>query len=444
MQCVIISTKSEPFLSFSTKAPFLDLLGVKLIDRLLLTAQDAGIKDFVLVSASEDYAVRQHVDLLVRRLELTLHHAIAQEAPSSDGQALILASPYLKAQSFLVTSIDRVLSQEIFAELLATPLGEAKIILGVDENILSYGSDLSTVTRVQLDADGSVAALEPDLFDFHGLDTGLYLFSREALSQVLQNPEQTSQLNLVELIRQFIPEKSVRTRLFSSFFWSHIDSSDALQRTEQIMLSAANKDPTDGPIKQFVLRKFSYFFTQFSLVFKISVVQLSVYSFLISALAALFLSLNHYVGLLIGGLLAFLSIVLQVSRQEVIKLTYSESAQAIWLDNVLGQYGEIAVILGLMLNALHKDYFGMNPALIGILAIAGNFMFHYSAERFKQLAQHIPKDDLPFMADDYINRDVLYLLATLGALLNIPLFSLAVMMTLFNAIVLRRLFLWKL
>jgi NDP-sugar pyrophosphorylase family protein len=440
MKCLILaSIRNERLASFEGPPALIKLLGVSLIDRILFSARDAGLTEFVIVTAAADHQVRHYADKFARTYNLTIEHVVNDAPNKGNAYAVSLARSFL-TEAFILTSLDYLIDPQTFRALRAKTVKRNDVCVAVDRDTLSVRTDLMTITRVELEANGVVTDMNLGLVEFDGFSTGAYLCGVglfEAIDTQLQiHPRE---LSLLALVQSLIAHKQVHAYEINGHFWSHIDSLDAFMVAEEALLKRVNKKTDDNPVKRFILRGFSRYITQLFLALSINVRQISGIGFAFSALAALLMSVNHYYGLVIGAVLAFIAVIIHVAQEEVAVLRYQQSGHSQWFDSVLGQYGEMALLLGLTLHTTYHDYLGMNPVLIGVLAIVGCFMFHYSSDKYQQWVGTKPS----FQQEMFINRDVVYMVTILGALFNIALFALLVMMILFNAMVIRRLFVWR-
>ncbi len=441
MKCLILaSIRNERLASFEGPPALIKLLSVPLIDRVLFSARDAGITEFVVVTAEQDHMVRQYLDKFARMQQLKIEHVIINSALSrGNAYAVSLARDHLK-EPFILTSLDYLTDPETFRALQTQAIKNNEVLVAVDRDTLAVRTDLTTVTRVNNDDNNVVVEMNPGLVEFGSFSTGVYLCSPGIFQQLdAQLSSSQRELSLLSAVQKMIAAGNVRVYDIEGNFWSHIDSLDAFMVTEEALLKRVNKKASDNPIKRFLLRSVSRYVTQLFLAMPINVRQISGVGFAFSALAALLMSTNHYYGLVVGAVLAFFAVITHIAQEEVAALRYQQSGHSRWFDDVLGQYGEMALLLGLTLHTVHHDYFGMNPILVGVLAIVGCFMFHYSSDKYQQWVGVKPL----LQQEVLINRDMVYLVAVVGALLNIPLFALLVMMILFNAMVIRRLFVWR-
>lgn len=440
MKCLILaSIRNERLASFEGPPALIKLLGVPLIERILFSARDAGLSEFVIVTAAEDHTVRQYADRFARTYQVTVEHVVNDAPNKGNAYAVSLARPLL-TEAFILTSLDYLIDPQTFRALRAKHVKGSEVFVAVDRDTLSVRTDLMTITRVEIETNGLVSDMNLGLVEFGAFNTGAYLCGTGLFDVIdAQLKIHPRELSLLALVQALIAQQQVRAYDINGHFWSHIDSLDALMVAEEALLKRVNQKTDDNPVKRFVLRGFSRYTTQLFLALSVNVRQISGIGFVFSALAALLLSVNHYYGLVIGAILAFIAVIIHVAQEEVAVLRYQQSGHSRWFDSVLGQYGEMALLLGLTLHTTYHDYLGMNPVLIGILAIVGCFMFHYSSDKYQQWVGKKP----PLQQEVLINRDVVYMIVILGALLNVALFALLVMMILFNAMVIRRLFVWR-
>ena len=432
MKCVINAIESNP--SHDEPLALTPLHGVNLLERTLLNATHAGLTDFILLSVSEDVVVRQFADGLAQEHDLHIEHVVS-EKNETDGQLLLSCHAKLKSQ-FVYLSVFYQFDWHTLVALLKFKQGQDAITLVVDNNTIHKKLNLVNVARVQCD-NGKVHAMRLGLSEFNGFMTGLMLCSATLLNTLAAKQKQKAKLTVELGIQTLIEDDKVGFMPIDKAFWQVIDSFDTLGQAEHNLIMSLKHNPKDNPLKRNVLRPLSTALSSLLINTKLPVKFLALISLVVSILAALLFSTGGYGGLFFGAILAGFVTVMQIAIQEVAWLRLEQRKPIKWFGNVLAKYSEMILLAGLTLHLVHSD--SKSLILIGLFAVIGSMMFHYSINTY----QHIRNSEPVKVDDVMVKRDIRFAIIAIGAVLNLPTLVLLIMAILFNAIVIRRLFVWK-
>ena len=122
--------------------------------------------------------------------------------------------------------------------------------------------------------------------------------------------------------------------------------------------------------------------------------------------------MGSYIPLIIGGILAQISSIIDGCDGEVARLKYQESSYGGWFDAVLDRYADAFLLFGLTWH-LYSNGGGNLYLIIGFFAITGSFMLSYTADKYDNLMKiYINTKNIR------IGRDMRIFVILLGALLN--------------------------
>jgi len=191
----------------------------------------------------------------------------------------------------------------------------------------------------------------------------------------------------------------------------------------------------DGIISQLINRKFSRPTARF-LVNHTTVTpnQITIVSFLIGLASGLFF-LNY---LLIGGLLAQISSILDGVDGDLAVFTEQTSSFGGFMDSVLDRYADAAILIGMTYHVFSKQGI-VTSILVGLAALAGSFMVSYTRTRAKSDLGIVFKSGISGYA---ANRDVRLFIVMLGGIFNQVFACLVVLAVLTNFVVVTRI--WNL
>jgi|YelNatPaOPRAMG01_1025707.scaffolds.fasta_scaffold87234_1 phosphatidylglycerophosphate synthase len=264
------------------------LLGLSLLKRLVLNAEEAGLKEFWLF----------HPDRLVAEKELLrlsedqriLHRQIKFRVISSE--ELKKAEPILEARDlFLIFQDNLVLAPELFSNLLK---------LSVDPE--------NDLTRFEFKKPNGETGLLP----------GMVLVRGDKVVSLL-NKMAGSQSELSEVLESGGSLSPASVQVEARFCLLVQDKGD-LRRAEKLLLQTGRK-PTDGFISRNINRRVSLFLTRYLLKLEVTPIQISVVTFLIGLTSVIFIALGRK-WLIPGAILFELASVIDGCDGENARLTY--------------------------------------------------------------------------------------------------------------------------
>jgi len=189
----------------------------------------------------------------------------------------------------------------------------------------------------------------------------------------------------------------------------------------------------DGIVSQHINRKFSRPIAKF-LAEKTSITpnQMSFLSFLVGVASGICFFIGYGI---VGGILAQLCSILDGVDGDLAVLTGKTSKFGGFFDSLLDRYADSAIILGLTFNALNSNYNSRLVLAVGLAALFGSLMVSYSRARAEAGLGLIYRSGFSGYA---ANRDVRLFLVMIGGILNQAFILLAVLATLTNLTVVKR------
>jgi len=191
-----------------------------------------------------------------------------------------------------------------------------------------------------------------------------------------------------------------------------VDDEKALHKAKKTLIQQLFK-PTDGPISRNVNRHFSLRISAFLAQYNISPNSITLVSFGLAILSAIFFYLGGYANILAAGIMAQLSSILDGCDGEIARLKFKFNTFGEWLDKVLDRYADGLMVLG-MTSALWKTTGNELVWLVGFLALTGTFVNSYTATIYDDLLRRklIGRYSLR------LGRDVRLFVIFLGAVFN--------------------------
>jgi len=397
--------------------------GLPLLERSIRTLQQCGIDDITIVTGHAHAAIENWLQSSAYQARL-IHNPNWNTA--ENGASLLAAAPYIKGP-FLLLMADHVYVPELIASLCSTS-SWAPAVLAVDGQRSRHDIDLGDVTRVRL-MDGLITQIGKGLPEYDGFDTGAFLCQPEVFAR-LEACLARGHTRITDLMQELADEGRLQGHRVDGLYWQDVDTPEAHALAETALLAWAAGKSSDGLVARQLNRPVSRWFTRYFIAHNFTPNQVSLLAFGIACIATLCMAAGPYWLLAAGGLLVQLASVVDGCDGELARLRLAPSDYGGWFDALLDRYAD-----GLVLTAMtwHLMQRWNQPAWmwLGIAAIAGSFVASYSAH----------KADRALPASRWrMGRDTRSLLLMLGALLNLPALTLALIAVIMNITVVHRMF----
>jgi len=434
MQAVILCAgKGERLKALSSPKALTKLLGLTLIERVIFTLYEVGIREVILITGYKSEEIKSYLDTHLQLKEFRLTYVYNEDWEKGNGTSFLKAQDYVK-DDFLLLMCDHIFESSLIEKVKNTPLSDTLSILVVDNNPKGY-IDKADATKVVI-KEGKIVNLGKNLSQFDGLDCGLFLHSKEVFNFLAPYASQIN--SLTQAMRIIAKAGKLKPLYCQGKFWIDIDTPLLLKKAEKLLLKSLIK-PTDGVISYYLNRPLSLRLTKYLVNTEVSPNFISFLSFLISIGAGFFFSLGVSFSNLVAGLLAQLSSIIDGCDGEVARLKYKTSSWGGWFDAVIDRYAEAGIILGIILGAIKQNVFFSSQVIwvLGYLSLAGSIMNSYTAIKFDAIFKE-KRGKFRF------GRDIRLFLIMIGGLFNQLLLLLIVLSFITNYVCFSRLYrIWK-
>jgi CDP-L-myo-inositol myo-inositolphosphotransferase len=431
-KCLILAAgRGSRLAGWGAAKPRLRLLGVPLIERVILTAQRAGLSDFTVVTGYDGERLRKLLDELALRRGLCLDTVVNPEWKTAGNGLSVLAAKDVLTEPFVLLMADHLVDERLLVALGSEPLEQGTVRLAVDCDLRNPRVDLGDVTRVQTEG-GSLRRIGKGIERYDAFDTGCFLCSPALFPALEQAAAGRSDTTLSGGIQILAERGKVRTLDIGDAFWIDVDDARAVKRAEKLMLDRLPK-ATDGPVSRHLNRPLSKRISRQLVRSSVTPNQISLFCFGVSALAAGLFAMGGHLLLALGAVFAQLASVVDGCDGEVARLKFCESSFGGWFDAVLDRYADAILLFGLTWHAfVARD--ASIVLIVGFLAIVGSFMNSYTADKYDRLMRARFERGKGIR----IGRDVRVLMISLGALCNLPFLTLSLIAGLMNVETVRR------
>ncbi|MFQ6071981.1 MAG: sugar phosphate nucleotidyltransferase [Methanosarcinales archaeon] len=426
MKALIIAagrgSRLRPFTEDMPKG-LIPLLGLCLLERIILSVKEVGIKDFVIVTGFKGEKIKDFlkVDSLGVRSESDYEYRIEYvDNPAwhrGNGVSVLSAEKKLKNEKkFLLLMSDHVFDSKIITKILKHEREERSesvaCLLGVDKNLESI-HDLEDATKVEISENGSIISIGKNLSKYNAVDCGVFLCTQQ-IFEALRIEINQGKEDLSSAVALLAEQGNAKTVDISGNFWMDIDTFQELKIAENKLLNSLTK-PTDGVISRNINRKFSKQITRFLVKTKITPNQISFISFLIGIISAFSFQMNYN---FLGGLFAQVSSIVDGVDGEIARLKFLKSNYGAYFDAILDRYADALIILS-MTYSLYISSMQLWVWIVGSLALIGAPMSMLCKEKYQAITckPYLPKYDgfLNLIPSD---RDARLFIIMLGGFFN--------------------------
>ena len=430
MKCLIIAAgQGNRLKTISDIKPLMPLLGVPLIERVIRTARQSGVDDFYVVTGYRAEKINAFLKQLATRLNISVTILHNSDWHKENGFS-VLKAKHILTEPFLLMMADHLFDPAAVRSLQKQSISKDDVILAVDTNLKNPFVDMDDVTKVFIE-NNHILDIGKNIQEFNGFDTGLFLCTPGIFDALEHSCKTNQESSLSAAIRIMARRKQVTYFQFNGS-WIDIDDEKACKKAEKMILTSVHGKKNDGPVSRWINRPLSIQLSKILVNYPIKPNQISIFSFLLSIIAAGLFAWGGWGFLAAGGLIAQVASVIDGSDGEVARLKYLSSDYGGWFDAVLDRYADAFLLFGLTWHIYQVDMSHWS-LFCGFMAIIGSFMLSYTADKYDMLMkERIHRKGIR------IGRDIRVFLIFLGAVFNQPFAVVVLIAVLMNAATLHR------
>lgn len=406
------------------------LLGLKIIERVILGAKEAGINEFVIVTGYKGHDLRKFLGS-GKKYAVSILYVYNNNWEKANGISALLAKEHFN-ENFALLMSDHVFDPKTLLQIKRLRLSTNECVLATDKN-LGRVLDVSDTTKV-LTRGNRVIDLNKDLDNYNAYDTGMFICSPH-IFEVLKKTTSLGKNSLSDGMRVLAKEGYLRSLDNMGKFWADCDTWEDIKFAKKIFIENLTKNE-DGIISKLFNRKISTLISR-HLVNTVITPNMISFTILLMALPTLLLLASGvYPWLIIGGLCIQLMSILDGVDGELARMKFVGSSWGEFLDANLDKYVDTAVVMGMTLGYL-KITGNLWIIPISIFLIFGLGLDGYMPNKF----QVITGERLKFGMLKIVNikRDARLLILSLGAIFNLILISFVALLVFYHLKVLIRL-----
>ena len=207
--------------------PLITLRGKPLIEHVITSCRDAGLREFVVVTGYLGDAIRNHLKT-GKRLGVSIEYVGNENWSLGNGSSLMAAKTKLEGEEhFLLT-----MSDHIYRSILVR-----KALDGVDgffslcvDRIPRYLTDVAEATKVALADSGAITEIGKNLVNWHGIDTGVFVLHTDLFKGV-----KSTFNGVVDCMKAIINNSLLQSIDVSGSPWLDVDTHEDLAYASQVL-----------------------------------------------------------------------------------------------------------------------------------------------------------------------------------------------------------------
>lgn len=366
--------------------PLVPILGLPLLERTIVTAAEAGLSEFFVVTGCQAPRVETFLSELALRRELAIS-PIRNDGWEAGNASSLLAARDILDGNFVLLVADHIFDPAVLRRLLGQRLEAGEIMLAVDFRADGGALvDVEEATKVAVD-DQWVAAIGKQLPKYDALDTGIFLCSAGILP-AFEASVREGDGSLADGVRRLAEQRRARVFGIGLHAWVDVDTARDLRKAKLLLAKTLAK-PADGLISRTINRKLSgWLLTPLLLRLApgISANQVSVLAFAAALGAAVAFVLGNPV---IAGLVVQLASVLDGCDGEIARLKKERSPFGSFFDALLDRYADTFLFAAVGYFAwsagdgsvLYGSWWRPAVVLVSVFAATGNLLVSYTSAK---------------------------------------------------------------
>lgn len=424
MEALIIAagngTRLQPYAKEKHKS-LLPLLGLKIIERIILTAKETGISEFVIVTGYKGKSIRA----LLRdgkKYGVSISYVENKDWEKANGISVLKASQFF-TQHFVLLMSDHIFASNTLRRIQRLHLKADESVLAVDKDLSSV-NDISDTTKVVVRGK-RVVSLNKNLSDYNGFDTGMFVCS-PSIFKALKRSISQNKNSLSDGMRILVKERKLRAFNIQGNFWADCDTYEDLKFAEKKLIKSLTKSE-DGPVSKVFNRKISGLITKLFLIKTPTTPNIITLSTLILVIPAfLLLAKGVYPWIFLGGLLIQFLSILDGCDGEIARLKFLKSKWGAFFDTVIDRYVDIIIIFGMIYGYWLTTY-NETIWIMGFFVVSSLIMDIFTSREIMVVTRKKIKWPIP-----NVKRDTRLLILSLGAITNQVFFTMIIMLLILN------------
>ena len=212
--------------------PLAKVGGVALIERVVCSAAEAGVTEFVVAVGYEGEALTQAMAEIAARCSVRIACVFNPDWRGANGVSVLAAQAHLDGP-FVLMMADHLFDPSILRELMACDDPADGVVLAVDRRLDNPMVDLEDVTRVQTREDGAIVRIGKLIEAYDAYDTGLFRAGPALLQALHADVDAGGSGGISAGMQRLADAGLARTFDIGDRFWIDVDDAAALEKAER-------------------------------------------------------------------------------------------------------------------------------------------------------------------------------------------------------------------
>jgi choline kinase len=233
MTCLIIAAgKGSRLANRGDCKPLVQLGGIPLIERVILTIMQVGVMDFYVITGCNGDKIRERLTSFTQKHAVTIDFIHNDQWEKPNGISVHCAQGKID-KPFLLLMSDHMFDPQIVKELREEGVEEGEIKLAVDKRIKNNPLvDLDDVTKVLVE-NGRILDIGKTIPRYNAFDTGIFLCT-PALFPALEESFTDGDFSLSGGIRKLAEKQKARVFDIGNRSWIDIDDEAAFIKAQKL------------------------------------------------------------------------------------------------------------------------------------------------------------------------------------------------------------------
>ena len=242
MKCLIVAAgRGSRLSSNGVPKPLVELLGLPLIERVILTAKKGGASEFFVVTGYKGKKVREFLYSLSERRKIKITTITNGEWEKENGISVLKAKKFIN-EKFIMLMTDHIFDPMILQKLKKQKIKEDEVILAVDYNIKNNKLvDPEDATKVLVE-NGYILNIGKNIYTYNAYDTGIFLCT-PAIFEAIEESVRNGDSSISGGMRILASKGKARAFDIGNTYWIDVDTEDGLKKAEKLVLNTFKKKP---------------------------------------------------------------------------------------------------------------------------------------------------------------------------------------------------------
>lgn len=313
--------------------PLVDVGGLPLLKRSILTATRSGVSRFVVILGYEAELIKSALIDDPQLSELEINWVIHERFELKNGVSVLQARPYVDGE-FYLTMADHVVEPGIYRALGEHHL-KGDLALAVDYK-LDQVFDMDDATKVKVGPQSEIVEIDKSLLEFDAVDTGVFRCTQGLFDALETVYDREGDASLSQGVKALADQGRAHTVDIGISWWQDVDDLLTRDEAERRLFVSLTKE-SDGFVSKNINRPISKMISRRLMRTSISPNHVTAAALMIGLMAAvcnLLTTADHLWLIALGGVLFQLSSIVDGCDGELARLKFQFSKFGAWFDTI--------------------------------------------------------------------------------------------------------------